>query len=111
MYFMYVQGAVCIDRKKYRMGRTSAESTGWDAWNVKNTDWDVCVPDPGKGVCADPVNRGAILEGEGPGPPSRDKERQLSPDKGRAKTGKDEKMAGGQGRLPLHCFKARACTE
>jgi hypothetical protein len=69
------------------------------------------VPDPGKGVCADPVNRGAILEGEGPGPPSRDKERQLSPDKGRAKTGKDEKMAGGQGRLPLHCFKARACTE
>jgi hypothetical protein len=32
------------------------------------------------------VNRGAILEGEGPGPPSRDKERQLSPDKGRGKT-------------------------
>jgi hypothetical protein len=35
------------------------------------------VPDPGKGVRADPVNRGAILEGEGPGPPSGDKERQL----------------------------------
>ncbi len=44
------------------------------------------VPDPGKGVCADPVNGGAILEGEGPGPPSGDKERQLSPDKGRGKT-------------------------
>jgi hypothetical protein len=44
------------------------------------------VPDPGKGVCADPVNRGAILEGEGPGPPSGDKERQLSPDEGRGKT-------------------------
>jgi hypothetical protein len=25
------------------------------------------VLDPGKGVCADPVKRGAILEGEGPG--------------------------------------------
>jgi hypothetical protein len=30
------------------------------------------VPDPGKGVCADPVNRGAILEGRGPGPPRRE---------------------------------------
>ncbi len=44
------------------------------------------VPDPGKGVCADPVNRGAILEGGGPGPPGGNKERQLSPDKGRGKT-------------------------
>jgi hypothetical protein len=44
------------------------------------------VPDPGEGVCTDPVNRGAKLEGEGPGPPSGDKERQLSPDKGRGKT-------------------------
>jgi hypothetical protein len=44
------------------------------------------VPDPGKGVCADPVNRGAILEGVGPGPPGGNKERQLSPDKGRGKT-------------------------
>ncbi len=44
------------------------------------------VPDPSQGVCADPVNRGAILEGEGLGPPSGDKERQLSPDKGRGKT-------------------------
>ncbi len=43
------------------------------------------VPDPGKGVCTDPVNSGAILEGEGPGPPSGDKERQLSPDRGRGK--------------------------
>jgi hypothetical protein len=44
------------------------------------------VPDPGKGVCADPVKRGAILEGEGPGPPSGDKERQLSPGRERGKT-------------------------
>jgi hypothetical protein len=44
------------------------------------------VPDPGKGVCADPVNRDAILEGGGPGPSSGNKERQLSPDKGRGKT-------------------------
>jgi hypothetical protein len=45
----------------------------------------VTVPDPGKGVCANPVHRGAILEGEGLGPPSGDKERQLSPDRGRGK--------------------------
>jgi hypothetical protein len=44
------------------------------------------APDPGKGVCADSVNGGAILAGKGPGPPSGDKERQLSPDKGRGKT-------------------------
>jgi hypothetical protein len=44
------------------------------------------VPDPGKGVCADPVNRGAILEGRGLGPQGGNKERQLSPDKGRGKT-------------------------
>ncbi len=44
------------------------------------------VPDPGKGGWADPVNRGAILEGEGLGPPSGDKERQLSPDRERGKT-------------------------
>jgi hypothetical protein len=37
-------------------------------------------------VCADPVNRGAILEGEGLGPPSGDEERQLSPNRGRGKT-------------------------
>jgi hypothetical protein len=39
------------------------------------------VLDPGKGVCMDPVKRGAILEGEGPGPPSGDRERQLSPNR------------------------------
>jgi hypothetical protein len=44
------------------------------------------VPDPGKGVCADPVNRDAILEGGSPGPPGGNKELQLSPDKGRGKT-------------------------
>ena len=36
--------------------------------------------DPEKGVCADPVDKGAIL-GEGGGkPPSSDKERQLATD-------------------------------
>jgi hypothetical protein len=69
------------------------------------------VPDPSKGVCADPVNRGTILEGEGPGPPSGDKERQLSPDRHRGKTWQNEEMAGSQGRLPLHGFRMRACTE
>jgi hypothetical protein len=46
----------------------------------------IVVPDPGKGVCTDPVNRCAILEGEGLGPPSGDKERQLSPDRETGKT-------------------------
>ncbi len=37
---------------------------------------NICiVPDPGEGVCVDPVNRGAILEGDGQGPPSGEKER------------------------------------
>ncbi len=44
------------------------------------------VPDPGKGVCADPVNGGAILGKGGPDPQGGNKERQLSPDKGRGKT-------------------------
>jgi hypothetical protein len=51
-----------------------------------NTSCIRAVPDPGKGVCVDPVDRGAILEGGGPGPPSGEKERQLSPDEGRGKT-------------------------
>jgi hypothetical protein len=44
------------------------------------------VLNPGKGVCADPVERGAILEGEGPGSPSGGSERQLSPDREGGKT-------------------------
>ncbi len=44
------------------------------------------VSDPGKGVCADPVDGGAILERGGPDPHSRVRERQLAPDKGRGKT-------------------------
>ncbi len=44
------------------------------------------VLNPGKGVCSDPVERGAILEVEGPGPPSGDSEHQLSPDRGGGKT-------------------------
>ncbi len=46
----------------------------------------VTVLNPGKGVCVDPVQRGAILEVKGPGPPSGDSERQLSPDRGGGKT-------------------------
>jgi hypothetical protein len=41
---------------------------------------------PGKGVCADPVNEGAILGRGGPSPHSRDRERQLAPDIGRGET-------------------------
>jgi hypothetical protein len=48
--------------------------------------WLISVPDPGKGVCADPVSGGAILGKGGPDPQGGNKERQLSPDKGRDKT-------------------------
>ncbi len=51
----------------------------------KRQHHEVCcgspVPDPGKGVCADPVNGGAILGKGGSDPPGGDKEHQLSPDK------------------------------
>ncbi len=43
------------------------------------------VPDPDKGVCADPVNGGAILGKGESDPQGGNKERQLSPDKGRDK--------------------------
>jgi hypothetical protein len=55
---------------------------------------DVTVPDPGKGVCADPVNGAAILGKEGPDPQGGNKARQLSPDKGRRRR---EKTTIGQG--------------
>ncbi len=44
------------------------------------------VPDPGKGVCADPVDGVAILGKGGLDPQGGNKERQLSPDRGREKT-------------------------
>jgi hypothetical protein len=50
-----------------------------------NQDLQYCS-DPGKGVCTDPVNGVTILEGGGPDPQGGNKERQLSPDKGRGKT-------------------------
>ncbi len=46
----------------------------------------ISVPDPDKGVCADPENRGAILGKGGQEPQGGNKERQLSPDIGRVKT-------------------------
>ncbi len=53
---------------------------------LKNNTCIGNVLNPGKGVCADPVERGAILEVKGLGPPSGDSERQLSPDRGGGKT-------------------------
>jgi hypothetical protein len=44
------------------------------------------VVDPGEGVCADPVNEGAILRKGGAGSQGGNKERQLSSDKRRGKT-------------------------
>jgi hypothetical protein len=46
----------------------------------------ITVLDPGRGVCADPVERVAILEVKGPGPPGGVSERQLSPDRDREET-------------------------
>jgi hypothetical protein len=44
------------------------------------------VPDPGKGVCADPRRGDAILGMGGPGPPVEDSEHQLSLDRAGEKT-------------------------
>jgi hypothetical protein len=58
----------------------------------KTPSWDPPDPrkgsvvDPGKGVCADPVNRDAILGKGGTGPGGGNKERQFSQDRGRDKT-------------------------
>jgi hypothetical protein len=41
---------------------------------------------PEKGVCADPVDEGAILGKGGPSPHSSDRKRQLAPDIGRGET-------------------------
>ncbi len=43
----------------------------------------ISVPDPGKGVCAEPVNGDAILGKGGSDPQGGDRERQLGPDKRR----------------------------
>ncbi len=48
--------------------------------------WIITVSDPDKGVCADPVDRGAILGRGESDPHSESRERQLAPDKGRGKT-------------------------
>ncbi len=62
--------------------------TSFEKEKCRSDDYQVIVyvPDPGKGVCADPVKRGAILDGGGPGPHSGDNERQLSPDRRGGKT-------------------------
>jgi hypothetical protein len=53
---------------------------------MKDVGINTIVSDPKKGVCADPVDGGAILGRGGTDPHSRDRERQLAPDKGRGKT-------------------------
>ncbi len=66
-----------------------------------NSNWIGTVLNPGEGVCLDPVERDAILEVKGPGPPRGVSERQLSPDRGGERTWQDEKTEG---------FRTRACT-
>jgi hypothetical protein len=59
----------------------------WTALKIGSEAADnIDVPDPGKGVCADPVNGGAILGKGEPGPQGGNRERQLNPDKGRERT-------------------------
>jgi hypothetical protein len=53
---------------------------------VKSGRQEGGVVDPGKGVCADPVNRDAILGKGGTGPGGGDKRRQFSLDRGGDKT-------------------------
>jgi hypothetical protein len=55
-------------------------------WLIILIFWFLCVLDLGEGVCADPVNGGAILGKGGPDPQGGNKERQLSPDKERDRT-------------------------
>jgi hypothetical protein len=50
------------------------------------TDHRVIVPIHGEGVCADPGKGDATLGVVGPGPPERDSEHQLTPDRGGGKT-------------------------
>ncbi len=52
--------------------------------SIRTSDRGVLYPK--KGVCADPVDEGAILGKGGLSPHSSDKERQLAPDIGRGKT-------------------------
>jgi hypothetical protein len=53
---------------------------------ITQFQWRVCVMDPGKGGCADPVDGGAFLGKGGPGLKGGNKERQLCPNKERDKT-------------------------
>ena len=46
----------------------------------------VLVSYPGKGKCADPVNKDAILGREGGGRPGQSRKRQFNPDTGDGKT-------------------------
>jgi hypothetical protein len=72
-------GARCLDRSDIRHINTASPC-------VTLMIMGVLVPDPGKGVCADPMNGGAILGKGGPDPQGGNRERQLSPNKGREKT-------------------------
>jgi hypothetical protein len=59
-----------------------------EAWKavLNEVPTKLSVLDPNEGVCADPVERVAILEVKGPGPPDEVSECQLSPDRGDEKT-------------------------
>ncbi len=65
------------DRRRWRLSR--------ELWTT-NCPLVLAVVDPGKGVCAHPVNGDAILGKGDTGPKGGSKERQLSPDREREKT-------------------------
>jgi hypothetical protein len=64
--------------------RYSIFQTGQDFWRALYSV--ITVSHPGRGGCADPVNKDAILKRAGGGRPSRNKERQFASDTGDGKT-------------------------
>jgi hypothetical protein len=70
-YRTYMKGSRCKDRWPIS-GSMEELIDQLFCQKVTNNRWDigqrVAVPDPGKGVCADPVNGGAILGKGGPDP-------------------------------------------
>jgi hypothetical protein len=70
-------GSVAKGQQRVHESRCKEVACCWAVQKVS-----LPVLDPGKGVCADPVERVAILEVKGPGPPGAVRERQLSPDRG-----------------------------
>ncbi len=71
-HYYFIKTLIFVDYKFYQM--------------IEHDSLTVLVVDPGKRVCADPVNRDAILGKGGTGPGGGDKEHQSSLDREGDKT-------------------------